>query len=84
MNDHDDGGPAFPGGLFRTVQRVGEEPRDIPAGPQGMSLRDWFAGQALVGLLSSDREEEQISFSGYVFMAYDIADEMLAARKAKP
>ena len=46
MSKRNDGGPAFPGGQFRTVQRVGEEPRDIPAGPQGMSLRDWFAGQA--------------------------------------
>ena len=85
MNTHDDdGGPAFPGGQFRTVQRVGEDSRDVPAGPQGMSLRDWFAGQALVGLLASDRPEEEISFKGYAFMAYDLADEMLAERKANP
>ena len=50
----------------------------------GMTLRDWFAGQALVGLLASDRPEEEISFKGYAFMAYDLADEMLAERKANP
>lgn len=35
----DDGGPAFPWGEHRT--HLG-----------GMSLRDWFAGQALAGLLA--------------------------------
>lgn len=33
--DYDDGGPAFPPG---------------ESGPMGMSLRDWFAGQALAAL----------------------------------
>ena len=39
----DDGGPAFP----YDVQRNGRGQHD------GMSLRDWFAGQALAGLYAS-------------------------------
>ena len=96
MSEHNDGGPAFPGWQFRTVQRVGEEPRDIPAGPQGMSLRDWFAGQALVGLLSKFPIIDQSGRLGIIVddvdahnqnvaeSCYAIADAMLAARKAKP
>ena len=83
MSKHDDGGPAFPGGQFRTMQRVGEEPRDIPAGPQGMSLRDWFAGQALVALIAKD-EGECWDWDLLATRAHKMADAMLAARKAKP
>lgn len=42
----------------------------------GMSLRDYFAGQALTGLLAGDRE----SFSSLPARAYQIADAMLAER----
>ena len=40
-----DGGPAFP--------RVGEGFGDPRYDAPGMSLRDWFAGQALIGILSA-------------------------------
>lgn len=39
MSKRDDGGPAFPSGH-------GE------LGLEGMSLRDWFAGQALAGIMA--------------------------------
>lgn len=39
----DDGGPAFP----RTVQHF----NDYMEGKDGMTLRDWFAGQALAGMI---------------------------------
>ena len=45
----DDGGPAFPAGTY--CNNFGDE---VPM--RGMSLRDWFAGQALAGLLSRDLE----------------------------
>ena len=49
----------------------------------GMTLRDWFAGQALVGIIAVDR------FTGYAKsrresganMAYEYADAMLVARE---
>lgn len=47
-----------------------------------MSLRDWFAGQALIGymthLLSRLTDKE---IAGY---CYGVADAMLAERKKKP
>ena len=46
MSDRQDGGPAFPGISFWA------SPTD--SNPvTGMSLRDWFAGQALAGAMSS-------------------------------
>tara|TARA_R110000851_G_scaffold332601_1_gene509185 strand:- start:111 stop:281 length:171 start_codon:yes stop_codon:yes gene_type:complete len=47
----------------------------------GMSLRDYFAGQALIGLL---REEEWMQPSQTAKYSYEMADEMLEARKVKP
>ena len=46
---------------------------------QGMSLRDYFAGKALAGLLASG--EDSIDAETNAHDAYIIADAMLAARK---
>ncbi len=46
----DDGGPAFSGGLFEP-QHGGSNDRD-PMNP-GMSLRQYYAGQALAGLCAN-------------------------------
>lgn len=43
--DHNDGGPAFP--LSVHIGMLGPD-----VGAKGMSLRDWFAGQALGGITS--------------------------------
>jgi hypothetical protein len=71
---------AFP---FQSVTLSGE-----PNSPElGMTLRDWFAGQALAGVCSAiiggympNDEECTEAASG----AFRIADAMLAARKALP
>ena len=65
-----DGGPAFP---------VWDEMHgEIVA---GMSLRDWYAGQALVGLLAARGESNAFAAaSEYANYALDIADVMLAER----
>ena len=61
----DDGGPAFP-------------PGDGPIGHRtGMTLRDWFAGQALIVLAMSDNGS---NFDKEATLAYKAADAMLAAR----
>lgn len=62
----DDGGPALPTGDHGCVQ-----PWD------GMSLRDYFAGQALAGILAGKRNYE----IGVVRAAYQFADVMLEERK---
>ena len=67
MNKND-GGPAFP---------VGDHKETAPT--YGMTLRDWFAGQAMKSLIR-DTDWEQ---SELVMNAYLIADAMLAER-AKP
>lgn len=46
----------------------------------GMTLRDYFAGQALAGLLA---DSNATSRSVYATDAYDLADAMLAARERK-
>lgn len=74
MNDEetqqkiDDAGPAFPGqynadryqwcGLGHTPVDETDESASI-AWP-GMTLRDWFAGQALAAFLSSETAQEQL------------------------
>ena len=47
----------------------------------GMSLRDWYAGQALSGLLVNRPEDipSQV-VDGYTRLAYQLADAMLAER----
>jgi hypothetical protein len=69
MSDIENGGPAFP-----TII-----PKDVSLSVDGMSLRDWFAGQALVGLLAPGTKPP----SPYEFsrLSYLIADGMIAARK---
>lgn len=52
----------------------------------GLTLRDYFAGQAIVGVLSSLSYAHAEKYDGWaVESAYRIADHMLAARrKAAP
>jgi hypothetical protein len=48
----------------------------------GMTLRDWFAGQALAGLLADP--DRNGSDSQYAKVAYSLADAMLATREVQP
>ena len=82
MSDIKDGGPAFP------ESASGPYPNgEIVEGRPGMSLRDYFAGQALAGWLSSWTtnssplwfEADHVSAA-----AYDYADAMIKAREVKP
>ena len=66
-----DGGPAFP----RACDECSHEGAGCHIGHAGMSLRDWFAGQALVGLLANDRPISHVAPD-----AYAIADAMLVER----
>jgi hypothetical protein len=73
-----DGGPAFP--HFKITEKGHIElcPQD------GMTLRDYFAGQALAGMLINYTTQkfgvgEQTCAKG----AYEFADTMLAAREGK-
>lgn len=48
----------------------------------GMSLRDWFAGQALAGLLADHTLD--LGFGEYAEKSYRMANAMLAARAKEP
>ena len=58
----DDGGPAFPGHAYVSAGSSGEV---RPVVWQGMSLRAWLTGQALVGLLANpEHPQEALRESG--------------------
>lgn len=71
MTKIDDGGPAFPEAFWPTPQS------DAPDYRPGMSLRDWFAGQALAGLLAFEGTSPGNTTA---HIAWAIADDMLAER----
>ena len=59
--------------------------RKVAALPTGMSLRDYFAGQALVGAVSGMRAPEMKDLAWLAGeRCYEMATAMLAAREAKP
>lgn len=56
---------------------------DHPASIPGMTLRDWLAGQALVGTIMDQASwgvDHSKTAPDFARIAYDIADAMLAAR----
>ena len=70
-----DGGSAFPShGSMGEVEH------------RGMSLRDWFSGQAMPNLLYLCREDTVLEGQSYVQhvarLAFNIANAMLAEREA--
>lgn len=78
----DDGGAAFP---LPDVFAPDEHGCVHVPGQFGMSLRDYFAAAALTGICVSDKFLRGKDFNeGQALWAYEIADAMLAARKAKP
>jgi hypothetical protein len=99
----DDGGLAFPGVRNQQVGNVSDygftdddSPTFADVQHPGMSLRDWFAGQALVGQLSNSEQvhagveptmsilsgDRRESYAAFLAKeAYVIADAMIAARK---
>ena len=78
-----DGGPAFP-------QTVAFSPNGeavtagmyFAEGP-GMTLRDWFAGMALQGIIGSIFCTPEVTFKECAGRAYGMADAMITARERK-
>jgi len=87
------GGPAFPSqpGMMSL-----EDGKVTPVGFEGMSLRDWFAGQALAGISAElvrlaleDGVSQEVAAArvgegavGVAAVAYSLADTMLYVRAA--
>ena len=75
-----DGGPAYPG--QEITQMYANEPLS-----KGMSLRDYFAGQAIQAFLSNSDFCNCVNIDNVNYTpdqaAYKIADAMLKAREAE-
>lgn len=71
MDIRDDGGPAYP----QTMDHCRAAVMGIP---QGMTLRDWFAGQVMAGLMADS--EVDMPPEEYAACAYRNADAMLKER----
>ena len=67
-----DGGPAFPSKLWGQSHSDGLK-------HDGMSLRDWFAGQAISGIWADG--ELKGSYDDLAELAYEQADAMLRAKE---
>lgn len=91
MIDFNDGGTAFPAVV--TDYNPDSERREVMSAG-GMSLRDYFAAKALMGLIAregdNDYEEETLRRNDYeeycnsfALSAYAMADAMLKAREAE-
>jgi hypothetical protein len=65
-----DGGPAFPNLGYNAEKLL-----------NGMSLRDWFAGQAMTAIIGNLYCTPETTFKEISGRAYAQADAMLAARK---
>lgn len=69
---HDDGGPAFP-----THHRFDKGASAINEWTDGMTLLDYFAGQAITGLLANDERSgspTEFALDAYLFAAAMIAE----------
>jgi len=71
MKNTNSGGPAFPMGEHHEAEGI------MMAHP-GMTLRDWFAGQALAGLCF-DSDTARTTTEDAI-LAYELADAMLKER----
>ena len=71
----DDGGPAFPRAAFESDNIIDE-------GRVGMSLRDWFAGQALAGFIANKNRPETIDIDDASW-CFAIADAMIVVRNRR-
>lgn len=74
MIDTKSGGRAFP-------RSSSHNPEGLAPSQDGMSLRDWFAGQAVVGILCNRDITREVIPAPIAKYAYDIADAMIEESK---
>lgn len=83
MSQQDDGGPAFPIAPAFHSPGLGLEVWTAVTVHPGMSLRDWFAGQALAGMCANSYGAERfgLDYATAAVAAYAHAAAMLAERE---
>lgn len=77
MNNINDGGPAYP--ELKIIQG-GDPSKDERTPFTGMNLRDYFAGQALVGIITCENMNNETRIAE---LSYLQADALLKAREGK-
>lgn len=79
MTTKTDGGHAFPTQSWE----YGRGDRVLQYQEPGMSLRDWFAGLAMQGLLAAQIHgfNDRPANGPFASMAYEMADAMIKARE---
>ena len=79
----DNGGPAYPTKNYR--EKTFNGIKEVPERYAGMTLRDWFAGQALAGILAGGfadtiPHDDVTGGQDAAAFAYQYADAMIAER----
>jgi hypothetical protein len=74
MNEIKNGGSAFPTGIITNDKGV------IIGGSNGMTLRDYFAAQALNGICANQDNRVYGNATEFATSSYRLADAMLKAR----
>lgn len=80
MAQDKDGGPAFPRAMGEVNHGQGEG--EYNGAQKGMTLRQWYAGMALQGMLAYG--SGVCGNDAVVKAAFDYADAMLSASSEKP
>ena len=79
-NKPNTGGAAFPSNMPPMYKVSKDQPTEIV--PDGMTLRDWFAGMALQGMMSGNIvKKDKLLYEKLALYAYEQADEMIAERE---
>ncbi len=87
MKQTNDGGPAFPQEIcdweyqaLNSPAYTDQDRKIVFDMKRGMSLRDWFAGQALAGMLANSEGNRNLNEEQWSLYAYTQADAMIAER----
>jgi len=78
----EDGGPAFPAVIYSSAQDVAFQQAPPVVYYSGLTMRDYFAAQALEGLIGTEFDDKA-DFSDVATRAYAYADAMLWKRVHK-
>ena len=79
MSDKNTGGPAFP--VNRPVAPEGTPYAESMVISDGMTLRDYFAAKAMVGIIAHPNGPAGL-WDDCALQAYEMADAMLEARES--
>lgn len=79
MSAPNDGGPATPIPAHINIDE--NTVRELVYRSTGLSIRDYFAGQAMMGCLANP--STNADFSAIAMVSFRMADAMLEARKVK-